>query len=354
PQVIQPTIDDRHAAKAEVVKESSPTSVFVNSEPIREEQVQNAVKFLSHPKVRGSPVMYRRSFLERKGLTKEEMDEAFRRVPDPTPTATTTEPVVTNQVVPVGCISKMGTVFQFHWSHGLLAVSGAGTIVLFKSWIRMVVSEEEEDLLKKNNGKPNIVEEAAAAAKAASAAAADVSQASQQMLTTKSEEKKFFEELISMLNAQVNEMKSICNSIQKLEGGQSISGRIAAEQRMPWEVSQAQVSLTNILLTRGNQLSVDDAVPWWQRKNRSWVPPLPPPVALPEAAAAIRQPKKPSYQKEQMTDDQLLSRSPNVTDDLQRITKISESGGTMEVNGETSGLYSAEIQKEENGLHLET
>ncbi|KAK6153315.1 hypothetical protein DH2020_012954 [Rehmannia glutinosa] len=78
--VIQPTIDARQDAKVEVVKEGSPTSVFVNSEPIREEQVQNALKFLSHPKVRGSPVMYRRSFLERKGLTKEEIDEAFRRV----------------------------------------------------------------------------------------------------------------------------------------------------------------------------------------------------------------------------------------------------------------------------------
>lgn len=80
-QVIQPTNDGRQDSKVEAVKESSPTSVFVNSEPIREEQVQNAVKFLSHPKVRGSPVIYRRSFLERKGLTKEEIDEAFRRVP---------------------------------------------------------------------------------------------------------------------------------------------------------------------------------------------------------------------------------------------------------------------------------
>lgn len=63
------------------MKNISPPSVFVNSEPLREDQVQNAVKFLSHPKVKGSPVIYRRSFLERKGLTKEEIDEAFRRVP---------------------------------------------------------------------------------------------------------------------------------------------------------------------------------------------------------------------------------------------------------------------------------
>ena len=65
----------------EAVPESSPTSSSVNSERIREEQVQNAMKFLLHPKVRGSPVMYKRSFLEGKGLTKEEIDEAYRRVP---------------------------------------------------------------------------------------------------------------------------------------------------------------------------------------------------------------------------------------------------------------------------------
>lgn len=61
--------------------ESSGRPLFAISEPMREEQVQNAVNFLSHPKVRGSPVIYRRSFLEKKGLTKEEIDEAFRRVP---------------------------------------------------------------------------------------------------------------------------------------------------------------------------------------------------------------------------------------------------------------------------------
>lgn len=50
-------------------------------QPMREDYIQNAVKFLSHPKVKGSPVFHRRSFLEKKGLTKEEIDEAFRQVP---------------------------------------------------------------------------------------------------------------------------------------------------------------------------------------------------------------------------------------------------------------------------------
>ncbi|GMQ10308.1 hypothetical protein CsSME_00053362 [Camellia sinensis var. sinensis] len=80
---VQPTMEDQHDANAKASREISSTSVFVNSEPMREEQVQNAVKFLSHPKVRGSPVIYRRSFLEKKGLTKEEIDEAFRRVIHP-------------------------------------------------------------------------------------------------------------------------------------------------------------------------------------------------------------------------------------------------------------------------------
>lgn len=61
--------------------DASPKPVFANTQPMREDQVGNAVKFLQHPKVRGSPVVYRRSFLEKKGLTKEEIDEAFRRAP---------------------------------------------------------------------------------------------------------------------------------------------------------------------------------------------------------------------------------------------------------------------------------
>ncbi|KAK4402407.1 Peroxisomal membrane protein PEX14 [Sesamum angolense] len=506
PVVEQTTVDNRWGSKVEDVKESYPSSVFVNSQPIREEQVQNAVKFLSHPKVRGSPVIHRRSFLERKGLTKEEIDEAFQRVPDPTPSVQTTEPVVTNQadvqtqvptqvvqsnpVLPAGSASKLVTDSRFHWSYailavGFLAVSGAGTLVLFKnaiiprlkSWIRKVASEDEEEegLLKKNNGKPNIAEEAAAAAKVAAAAAADVAEASRQMLTTKSEEKKCFEELMRLLNAQVHELKSMRTAIQMLEGGRSTNGKIVAEQQddnrflgtssmqpyvngktvlgshsvrsssrpapadpsvaphpksymeimamiqrgerpsnikeindtppnpnqplsnprlaprpKPWEVSQPQTNSTNILQTQessessnykfpSNPLSGGDAALWWQRKNvritefeagnenkpgssnvlgneqparRSWVPPQPPPVVMPEAAAAIRQPNKPSYQKEQTTDNQLLAPSPDVTDELQRITRIPEAGGTMEANGKTSVLSTSdEIQAEENSRY---
>nr|GEY02116.1 peroxisomal membrane protein PEX14 [Tanacetum cinerariifolium] len=143
-------------------------------------------------------------------------------------------PTQSLQPVAAAPVSKLGTLSpsRFHWSHallavGVLAVSGAGTAVVFKnavvprlkSWIRKVVNEDgEEDVADKADRKPTLAEEAAAAAKAAAAAASDVARASQEMLVSKTEEKKYFGELLSLLDVQVKEMKSMSNSIRKLEG----------------------------------------------------------------------------------------------------------------------------------------
>ncbi|KAM1226933.1 hypothetical protein ACFX13_006335 [Malus domestica] len=59
--------DDR----AEPAKESSTLSVFVNSEPMREEQVQNVVKFLSHPKVRGSLLLFTNGLFSRRRVSQQ-------------------------------------------------------------------------------------------------------------------------------------------------------------------------------------------------------------------------------------------------------------------------------------------
>ena len=55
-------------------------AAVATSEPVREELVQSAVSFLSHPKVVASSDVQRRSFLENKGLTVDEIEEAFRRL----------------------------------------------------------------------------------------------------------------------------------------------------------------------------------------------------------------------------------------------------------------------------------
>lgn len=502
----QPAAKDNHDPNPEATRENSPTSVFVNSEPVREDQVQNAVKFLSHPRVRGSPVMYRHSFLERKGLTKEEIDEAFHRVPDPTPTVSTTQPVAANEDEKVksssttqplsasqnlqpasalqsNTVRKIGYFSHFRWTHAVMAVSilaasGAGTALLlkhtiiprFKSWIRKVVMEEEDEK-GAAKGRTSLAEEAAVAA----AAAADVARASQEMLASKTEERRYFEELRNLLSYQVREMKSMSSALQKLEGKSSTSGRIPAIEQddsrvsishstqsysngeldvdansvrslsppasvepsvaphpksymdimamiqrgekpsnirdindqppnpnqpipdsrvgpkpKPWEIGQSLNSSRNFLQSQGsgdglnyeykdNLTNGDSSTPWWQRKNariteieaeneqkfgytaaptevrpvqRSWVPPQPPPVAMPEAVAAIRQPKKPLFQKEKLTDDELIARSSEISDDLQRITKISESGGLIEANGSSFGqqLNEAPITNGDNVL----
>uniref|UniRef100_A0A453DQJ8 Peroxisomal membrane protein PEX14 n=1 Tax=Aegilops tauschii subsp. strangulata TaxID=200361 RepID=A0A453DQJ8_AEGTS len=86
---------------------SSENLVLQAPQAVREDYVQNAVNFLAHPKVKGSPVSYRYSFLEKKGLTKEEIDEAFRRVPDPSTSSTDVVAVGSQQGISTCCIVEL-------------------------------------------------------------------------------------------------------------------------------------------------------------------------------------------------------------------------------------------------------
>ncbi|CAJ2664371.1 unnamed protein product [Trifolium pratense] len=461
-EIIQPTNVDQQNAGDESVKPSSTTSVFVNSEPPREDQVQNAVKFLSHPKVKGSPVMYRRSFLEKKGLTKEEIDEAFRRVPDSAPTVQTGGvnqdgqlksssniqqqpqqqtlqpglPASTGVNTAPGILSRS----RFHWSHalilvGVLTASGAGTVIIIKnsllprlkSWIRKVVLDEDDEQLKKTINKPTLAEETAQAAKSAAAAAADVAKASQEMLASKGEERKYFVEVVSLLDKQIQEMKLMTSAIRRLEGqedlrvSQTSSKRLVANGKAdydmrsvrslsppasvepsgpphpksymeimamvqrgekpsnirPWEIGQVQNTSSQVFQPQVNgeesyvkvhdttQSNGDDPLPWWQKKNvrireideveynvapngaastqqplqRVWVPPQPPPIAMAGAAEAIRRPKQ-AVQKEQVSDNQSVAQSSDISNGAHEIPIPSESEGAVE----GTNVSSSEIQ----------
>jgi len=189
------------------------------SQPMREDYVENAVKFLSHPKVRGSPVVYRRSFLEKKGLTTQEIDEAFRRVPDPQPSATTAtasqpqqQASIQNQSTGVQTYTPLqplqpgtaGPVVlrtqpRFSWyraflAAGLLLGFGASAAVFIKklflprlkSWIRKVVAEGDET--QGNQLKAKIDEETAEAVKASASAVSAIAKTNQQLLASKDEE----------------------------------------------------------------------------------------------------------------------------------------------------------------------
>eukprot|EP00922_Rhytidocystis_sp_ex-Travisia-forbesii_P032832 GHVS01048842.1.p1 GENE.GHVS01048842.1~~GHVS01048842.1.p1 ORF type:complete len:510 (+),score=134.63 GHVS01048842.1:201-1730(+) len=71
---------------------SSSTDSSIHRPPpsLREDQVANAVRFLSHPSVRAAVVSKKNEFLVQKGLTPPEISEAFRRSADqPAPPPTT-------------------------------------------------------------------------------------------------------------------------------------------------------------------------------------------------------------------------------------------------------------------------
>lgn len=152
----------------------------------------------------------------------------------------------------------------------------------------------------------------------------------------------------------------------------------------PWEVSQTQRSSNEAFpyqLNPGglqNNGSVSQSLgnnsgTWWQPTNnfripemvngdevktgshnsssiekptkRSWVPPQPPPVAMPEAAEAIRRPK-PAVPRGQLPDDQKVFGPSDATKESVEMAKAPEADGAADDNGVTPEPNSGRIQEE--------
>ncbi|KAJ7532662.1 hypothetical protein O6H91_13G014100 [Diphasiastrum complanatum] len=221
-------------------------------QPLREEQVQNAVKFLSHPKVKGSPIIYRRSFLEKKGMTKDEIDEAFRRVPDPPSSEAgnvvasqgSAEKRVTTSVTPkvLGPLQTSQQLFaqvalpansvqsnRFRWTRmfliiGVFTVAGAGAAVLtknyilpkFKAWLRHILLEDYESKVKP--AQPSPLEEvvsAAAAATAAAAAAREIAAVTRDILSRRNKDRQYFKNMMKALETQTQDLKLTLSSMRE-------------------------------------------------------------------------------------------------------------------------------------------
>ncbi|EOY00482.1 hypothetical protein QUC31_014262 [Theobroma cacao] len=227
---------------------------------MREELVEMAAKFLLHPTVRRTPVSYRRSFLEKKGLTSDEIDEAFHRVPDTPSSLTFGQDINSNQDVqsnPFASFRLQDTEqssqplaasmltasppSRFSWSNAifslvLLILSGAGTSMLLKkfflprlkSWICKVVLEEDDD--KGRNSNLSLSKEAIEAAKAAAAASVDAAKASLEILQSKKEEARHLDVLVRCLGTHVAELRSITTTIRRLEGTREAALRKLQEQ----------------------------------------------------------------------------------------------------------------------------
>jgi len=84
-------------------EEEIPTTTTTKSKKIapaiREDIVNSSVNFLNHPKVKPSPLSQKMAFLQKKGLTQEEIQEALNRANVVTPTYAP-QPAATIGVIP--------------------------------------------------------------------------------------------------------------------------------------------------------------------------------------------------------------------------------------------------------------
>ncbi|KAG0571936.1 hypothetical protein KC19_VG055300 [Ceratodon purpureus] len=221
----------------------------LETQPIRKDQVVNAVKFLSHPKVRGSPIVHRRSFLERKGLTGEETDEPFRRVPDPSSSeaaataaaakdvqaqAPSSQPIAPAQQVVVAQKPRELSWGQKLLGLGVIVAAGAGVGVVtkayilpkFKSWVRSILlddGETDKKISPHTEGLPvePPVNEAALADNAAAAAASEVAAAMREFSHARAKESLQLGSIIKALETQTLELKSALSGMRDVVNNNS-------------------------------------------------------------------------------------------------------------------------------------
>ncbi|ONM30676.1 hypothetical protein ZEAMMB73_Zm00001d040162 [Zea mays] len=220
---------------------------------MREDYIQNAVKFLSHPKVKGSPVFHRRSFLEKKGLTSEEIDEAFCRVPDPKPNGTDAvaagrqqannpsqsvvlQPYTEVQPQAATASATAGPIVphtkaQLSWVNTLLGAGlflglGASAAITLKklvipslkSWTRRVVAEGDENAKSEHTSK--LCEEIREAIKVSASAFSDIAKINQEVLASKDEDRKVLMKLTEAFESQENVFKSLSETLNRIRENQ--------------------------------------------------------------------------------------------------------------------------------------
>lgn len=271
---------------------SSDNLVFQAPQAVREDYVQNAVKFLAHPKVKGSPVSYRYSFLEKKGLTKEEIDEAFHRVPDPQPNSTDAAAVGSQQatntnqsagVQPYTSVQSPQTTTgsvttghivpqrqtQFSWFHTIIGAGvflgfGASSLVIIKkvflprlkSWTRRVVSEGDENT--DNELKSKLYDDIKKSLEASSSAFSAIAKTNQELLASKDEDKKILVKLTQALDSQAEVLKSLSETLHHTRENRFLQYNLLEEHGQPaswngpttnsWRASQQ----TNMYTTTPN------------------------------------------------------------------------------------------------------
>jgi len=223
------------------LSEVLPQAPAAEEPPPREDQVTNAVGFLSHPKVRGSSDASKRAFLQRKGLSQAEIAEAFRRVPPadpaspalaaPAPTPQPSQSLQSPQPQPMAVVQSPPPPQPVRWSQVVL---GAGLTALVAVGVRKLLEPYRYQLLH--------------ALSRAIAPKEDLAQedAQAQGAARESEDRKeaALEACVASLEAQTGQLAA---SVAALTATVSAIGQQPARQDTPTELQATLATLTAAL-----------------------------------------------------------------------------------------------------------
>ncbi|KAI8979854.1 peroxisomal membrane anchor protein conserved region-domain-containing protein [Mycotypha africana] len=232
---------------------------------MREELITSAVSFLSDPKVQSAPLAKKVSFLESKGMTSEEIEEAMSRSNGktlPTSTATT----VTTSTVPTGTVAQYqpGMAVQhmaapivpprpaYDWRDIFIAAVLAGGVGygvwtlakrLFGPWFKVPTQKELEEDKEKLDAQFEAVENSLK----------DIKDQTNTALTTVSSQSKKVDDSLASLESVIKELKE--GESQRDEEFKSIKTQIdALKELVPKSLDRNKEAQNAALLDLQNEM----------------------------------------------------------------------------------------------------
>ncbi|OBZ88363.1 Peroxisomal membrane protein PER10 [Choanephora cucurbitarum] len=224
---------------------------------MREDLITSAISFLSDPKVQSAPLAKKVSFLESKGMTSEEIEEAMARVNGKSATTTT---VTTTQ--PTGMTVQPGMMVQhpppvparpaYDWRDIFIAAVLAGGVgygvwtlakKLFGPWFKVPTQKELEEDKEKLDAQFQAVEDSLK----------DIKEQTNTALTTVASQSKKVDESLTGLETVLKELKE--GDKQRDQEFQNVKSDIEAlKELVPKTLDRNKESQNAVLVDLQNEM----------------------------------------------------------------------------------------------------
>ncbi|XP_062618703.1 peroxisomal membrane protein PEX14-like [Saccostrea cucullata] len=229
-------------AEEETKSVDIPKEILAPPEGPREDMISTAVKFLQNPKVRKSPLQQRKAFLERKGLTKEEIEMAVKRS-GVTEEVTVADHNMQNTVVPYASPITGPQVYQqmvpySGWSRvrdvlSVIALVGGLSYAAYRFYKEVIGpllfgKSKEEDRLEKMERT--------------------ITELQQSIVTTLAKVQESLTVLQSMVSKQDEKLQSISHDVYNKQSSETLAR--VQESQFSTEIKSELTSIKGLLLNR--------------------------------------------------------------------------------------------------------